>query len=122
MPRRPSIVVCDDNDMLRWSLVLHLEQAGYHCETASDGRELLDMLVSFQADLVLLDLQMPRMTGLEALRRLRAAGIATPVIVMTGSGEHARDDAQSFGANSTIAKPFDMNDVGNLVAYHLAAQ
>jgi len=117
--RRPSIVVCDDNDMLRWSLVLHLEQRGYHCESATNGLDLLALLPQVAVDLLLLDLNMPRMGGLEVLGRLRAEGSSLPVIVMTGSGDLARHDAQSLGATTTIAKPFATADVGDLVDYHV---
>lgn len=117
--RRSSIVVCDDNDMLRWSLVLHLEQRGYHCETASDGEQLLELMGGFEPDLLLLDLSMPKMGGLEVLSRLRSQGCEIPIIVMTGSGELARSDAQSLGATTTVAKPFATADVGDLVDRHL---
>ncbi|MEO0602363.1 MAG: response regulator [Myxococcota bacterium] len=119
MVTRSSIVVCDDNDMLRWSLVLHLEQRGYQCATATDGLELLELLETSEPDLVLLDLSMPKMGGLEALGRLRAQGSTIPVIVMTGSGDLARSDAEALGATTTIAKPFATSEVGNLVDHHI---
>ncbi len=122
MARRFSIVVCDDNDMLRWSLVLHLEQRGYQCETAANGEQLLELVSRFEADLILLDLNMPKMGGLEALGRLRAQGCDVPIIVMTGSGELARSDAQALGATTTIAKPFASADVGELVDHHVKAE
>jgi len=117
--QRASIVVCDDNDMLRWSLVLHLEQRGYQCETAADGLQLMDLFPRVTPDLLLLDLNMPRMGGLEVLGRLRAGGHELPIIVMTGSGDLARSDAQALGATTTIAKPFASADVGDLVDYHI---
>ncbi|MEM6925722.1 MAG: response regulator [Myxococcota bacterium] len=119
MVTRSSIVVCDDNDMLRWSLVLHLEQRGYRCVTAADGVQLLELLEGSSPDLVLLDLSMPRMGGLEALGRIRAQGREVPVIVMTGSGDLARSDAQAMGATTTIAKPFATSEVGDLVDHHI---
>ncbi|MEN0064739.1 MAG: response regulator [Myxococcota bacterium] len=115
MVRPPTIVVCDDNQMLRWSLVWHLEQSGYRCETASNGYELLQLLENSEPTLVLLDLEMPRMGGLEALRYLHECGPHPPVIVMTGSGDSARSQATALGAVSTIAKPFALDDMGELV-------
>lgn len=100
MVRSPSVVVCDDNDMLRWSLVLHLEQRGYRCATAGDGEELLELMDDFEPDLILLDLNMPRMGGLRFLDELRADPMLADsvVFVLTSSAED-NDRAQSYARN-----------------------
>ena len=95
-----------------------LESEGYQVQTASDGGEGLRM-ASVTADgdapdLILLDLMLPKMNGLEVCQRLRQAGIETPVIMLTARG--AASDAAfglKLGADDYIPKPFD---VGELLA------
>ena len=83
MPERATIVVCDDEELIRWSLNEHLTNEGYRIIEAEDGQDCLEKIDQHAPDLVLSDLKMPNMGGMEMLRRLRASESAVPVVVLT---------------------------------------
>jgi len=103
------ILVCDDDPQQRRFLTAVLAASGYRTETASGGADLVGRLTApgpAPADLVLLDLQMPDMDGIEVLKRLRAARIALPVLVLTADGSVNRAvEAMQAGANDFLMKP-----------------
>ena len=76
------ILVVDDDEGVRDSIAMTLEYEGYECIFARSGQEGLDKIASECPDLVLLDIKMPGMDGLELLRRLRDGGDVLPVIVI----------------------------------------
>ena len=80
------ILVVDDDEDVRDALKMTLEYEGYECLFARSGREGLDLIGAESLDLVLLDVKMPGMDGLEVLRRMRERGDAVPVIVISGHG------------------------------------
>ncbi|MDQ3650457.1 MAG: response regulator transcription factor [Acidobacteriota bacterium] len=112
------ILVIEDEPNVLIALRDSLESEGYRVSTATDGNEGL-RLASVEADgdapdLIMLDLMLPKMSGLEVCQRLRAAGVETPVIMLTARG--AASDAAfglKLGADDYIPKPFD---VGELLA------
>ncbi len=114
MPRKPTLLIVDDEPLLRQSLVSQLVDLGYPCVEAENGERALER---FDADLgievVLIDIRMPRMSGLEviaALRRDRSRDI--PVIVMTGfGGVDEAVEALRLGASDFIVKPFPFADL-----------
>ena len=81
-----TVIVCDDEELIRWSLCEHLEQEGYRTIPASNGRECVDAVHDHAPSAVFLDLKMPVMGGLTALRALREADHDLPVIVINGRG------------------------------------
>lgn len=85
MTDRPTIAIVDDDPLFRESLGRNLEDSGYAVETFADGPTALSSLTDggVSADLILLDWKMPRMTGIEVLRQLRASGDLRPVIFLT---------------------------------------
>jgi DNA-binding response OmpR family regulator len=108
MAQQKTILVIDDDDELRETLLeqleLHQEFAAVQAATATDG---LRMAKESKADLILLDVDLPDMDGREACRLMRKAGIATPVIMLTG----AASDSDTIlgldaGANDYVTKPF----------------
>jgi len=109
-----SILVVDDTFPMARALAFLLGKEGYRCRTAGDGVEALDMLEAEPADLIILDIQMPRMDGFEVCRRLRAHPTLcrTYIMVATALGEDA-DAARALeaGADECIAKPFDPPEV-----------
>ena len=106
MPK-PRILVIDDESAIRNSLKMTLEYEGYDCLLAATGPEGLTLLEREAPDLVLLDVKMPGMDGLEVLERIRAANETIPVVVVSGHGTISTAvDATKKGAFDFIEKPF----------------
>ncbi|MEO8424068.1 MAG: response regulator transcription factor [Actinomycetota bacterium] len=103
-PRR--ILVVDDEPMVREVLQRYLELEAFEVATAEDGEAALTSFASHRPDLVLLDLMLPRVDGLEVFRRMRADA-PTPVIMLTARGEETdRIVGLELGADDYITKPF----------------
>lgn len=103
-----SILVVDDDILVRKVLKKYIASLGYYVDTAEDGRGALDMLGSFSYDLVLTDLQMPRLGGIELLKKMFSVYPEIPKIVLTGQGTN--DDiiaALKSGAYDFLYKPID---------------
>jgi len=103
-----SILVVDDDMLVRKVLKKYISSLGYYVDTAEDGRGALDMLRSFSYDLVLTDLQMPRLGGIELLKEMFVEYPDIPKIVLTGHGTN--DDiiaALKSGAYDFLYKPID---------------
>jgi two-component system nitrate/nitrite response regulator NarP len=80
------LLIADDHPVILAGLKATLEKAGYEViATFLDGQEVLDRLPSLQADIIILDVEMPRQTGIDVLRAMRAAGDRRPVVLLTGS-------------------------------------
>jgi len=100
------LVVDDDSDM-RLALELTLRKAGYRCTLAKDGQEALELLAGRTFDLLLTDLRMPRVTGIELLERLAAAAPLLPALVITAHGTvDTAVQSMKIGAVDFIQKPF----------------
>ena len=109
----PRVLVVEDNVVNQQLVLVMLARAGYVAEVAADGREALALLRARRFDLVLMDLQMPVMDGLQATRELRRSGSgvldpAVPVIALTANA-FAEDRARAFasGMNDFLTKPVD---------------
>ena len=101
-----SVLVADDEKNIRSTVATTLRLEGYRVETAADGAEVLAAAGRGSFDLVLLDLQMPVMNGLDALRGLRARGDSVPVIFLTAHGTIGKAvEAVRLGAYDFIEKP-----------------
>jgi len=104
------ILIVDDEPDIALILKLQLEDAGYQTVRARDGVEALEALERESFTLILLDIKMPRMDGLEVLNRIR--GDATPVVMMTAHGsEDIAVSAMKKGALDYISKPFSTDDM-----------
>jgi DNA-binding response OmpR family regulator len=110
MARSPSILVVDDEESIQKLLTYPLEREGFEVVQARDGEEALDRFREGSFDLVVLDLALPRLDGLEVCRRLRASS-TVPIIMLT-----ARDDevdkvlGLELGADDYITKPFSIRE------------
>ena len=103
----PSILIVDDEEIVRSSCVRILSSDGYRLDTAADGNEALKKLQGGAFDLVLTDLMMPGMTGIDLLRQVKEEWPDTEVIVITGYGTvKTAVDALKYGAYDYIEKPF----------------
>ena len=107
MPETPTLLVADDDPAVRQSLERSLTREGYTVELATDGQAALDRLQSGGVDLVLSDLRMPGLTGLELLRHVKAAGFDTDVVLLTAFGTvEEAVQAMKDGAVDFLTKPF----------------
>ena len=106
------VLIIDDEPSLRQTVSMILDEEGHEIHTASDGKEGLDRALKLEPDVVLTDVRMPGMPGLEFLERYRAEGGAALVIVMTayGSSELAID-AMKKGAYDYVPKPFSADQL-----------
>lgn len=105
------VLVVDDEPMVRDVLARYLEKDGFVVETAEDGEGALTALQRSSPDVVLLDLMLPRIDGLEVLRRIRE-GRAPPVIMLTAKGDEAdRIVGLELGADDYVVKPFSPREV-----------
>lgn len=103
------ILAVDDEPHMRRLLEISLKQAGYQPVLAADGREALDVIKSQAIDLVVSDLHMPGMNGLELLRTLRETNEHLPFIIVTAQGEiKTAVEAMKLGAADYILRPFDL--------------
>jgi DNA-binding response OmpR family regulator len=108
---QPTILVVDDEPSISEVVGLYLRRAGYHVLVAHDGQEALETLEKQPPDLVVLDLMLPKVDGLEVARRLRAAG-DTPIIMLTARREEGdRIAGLEMGADDYVVKPFSPQEL-----------
>jgi DNA-binding response OmpR family regulator len=105
------VLVVDDEPMVRDVLARYLEADGFEVATATDGPEALEVASATSPDLVLLDLMLPGLDGLEVMRRLRER-TDTPVVLLTAKGEEIdRVVGLELGADDYVTKPFSPREV-----------
>ncbi len=106
-----TILVVDDEPSISEVVGLYLRRAGYHVLIAHDGQVALEVLEKQPPDLVVLDLMLPKVDGLEVARRLRAAG-DTPIIMLTARREERdRIAGLEMGADDYVVKPFSPQEL-----------
>jgi two-component system, cell cycle response regulator CtrA len=106
------ILQIEDDDVTARSCELMLKVSGFTYERASLGREGIDLGMAFDYDLILLDLMLPDISGLTVLTRLRAAGVKTPVIVLSGCDDiPTKAKVLNAGADDYITKPFHRDEL-----------
>jgi sigma-B regulation protein RsbU (phosphoserine phosphatase) len=106
MPNNYSILIIDDDDAVRDSIAVYLDEVGYNVYQASDGEQGVALQQELLPDVVLCDLRMPKKDGISVLREINAASPDTPIIVISGAGEITEVvDALRFGANDYFIKP-----------------
>jgi DNA-binding response OmpR family regulator len=109
--RAPRILLVDDEQPIQTLLSFPLQRDGYEVVQASDGREALARFSEQQFDLVVLDLMLPRIDGLEVCKRLRAKGSTVPIIMLTAKSEEIdKVLGLELGADDYITKPFSMRE------------
>lgn len=109
---KSKILIADDEARIRRVMALLLKEEGYEVMAVENGREVLDVLLSFQPDVVLLDQQMPVLTGVETLEQIKSIRPNQVVIFVTAFGSVALAvDAVKKGAYDFIEKPFDNDNL-----------
>jgi len=106
------ILVIEDEPDLRAGLQHNLELEGFQVDIAADGKQGLRKATQDKPTLILLDLMLPLLPGLEVLRQLRASGSVTPVIILSAKGQD-RDKVQGLelGADDYLSKPFTLSEL-----------
>ena len=116
-----NVLVVDDQLGVRRLLFEAFQEDGYQVDLAASGLEAVDRVKQGMPDLILMDMKMPGMNGLEALREIKAMDSSATVIMMTAYGElEIVTEAMSLGVKEYITKPFDINELRFLVKQILA--
>jgi CheY-like chemotaxis protein len=115
------VLVADDSETILLLMRTRLELAGYTVETAADGQEVTERLEREDAgempDLLLLDAMMPRKSGIDALRELRAAGVDTPALIISAHQDATDADAPSdLEVSGYLTKPIDFERLLGAIA------
>ena len=106
------ILVVDDDRSVRESLRRSLQFNGYDVDMASDGAEALALVHSINPDVIIMDVMMPRLGGLDATRALRSAGNDVPILVLTARDAISdRVEGLDAGADDYLAKPFALDEL-----------
>lgn len=112
MVRRMRILLVEDDAMIRRAMVAALKDHGLTVDALGDGAQVLSAVLAQPYDLLILDLGLPKMDGLDVLAQIRAAKVDLPILIVT-----ARDDIKSRiggldgGADDYVVKPFDMQEL-----------
>lgn len=113
---KDTVLVVDDQPGIRRLLTEVLSDESYEVITANNGNTAIEMLAKFKPAVILLDMKMPGMDGLEVLQEIVNRGTAAKVIMMTAYGEAERmKKAKEIGAHAYITKPFDIIELCNIV-------
>jgi phosphate regulon transcriptional regulator PhoB len=106
------VLVVEDEPDIRSLIVHHLERDGFRCRTAGSGVDALAAVRAALPDLVVLDLMLPGMDGLEVCRRLRAGAAALPIIMLTAKADEVdRVVGLELGADDYVVKPFSPKEL-----------
>ncbi len=111
-----TILIVDDEEALREALVKILEDDGYEVIAAESGERAIEILHDYPVDLMLTDIRMPGMSGIDLLKKVREIHHTLGVIILTGYGEiESYIEAMHFGALEYVSKPFKMNELKFIV-------
>ncbi|WP_425491438.1 response regulator transcription factor [Nocardioides luti] len=111
-PAKPRVLVVDDDKAVRESLRRSLEFNGYDVSLATDGAEALAGIAGAAPDVVVMDVMMPRLDGIEATRALRSAGNDVPILVLTARDAVGdRVEGLDAGADDYLTKPFALQEL-----------
>jgi CheY-like chemotaxis protein len=111
-----TVLVADDNEVAQRLCRRVLEKAGHRVLTASDGQEAVDLAIANSPDLILMDVAMPVMDGLEAMAQIKARRPETPVVI--ASAHSMAGDRERFlaaGADDVLGKPFTLPELTGVV-------
>lgn len=119
--QRPSVLVVEDNDETSFLLRTVLTRKGYRVIEAWDGKQAIEVAETEELDLILLDLQLPRLNGLGVIHRLRqnAKLENVPIVIVTGQDpEKYRNSAIAEGCDDFLSKPIDFDRLDALLDYY----
>lgn len=110
------VLIVDDERLVRWFLQRALTKEGYEADTASNGKEALDKIEEGHYNILITDLRMPIMGGLELLKRLKEEGLL-PFTIVTSAylSDEAIEKAEEVGVQRCIRKPFKIEEILEVV-------
>jgi two-component system, OmpR family, alkaline phosphatase synthesis response regulator PhoP len=109
-PRR--VLLVEDDESISLGLRMNLEAEGFQVDVAEDGEQGLSQFQTFEPDLVILDVMLPKLNGLEVLRQLRADGSRVPIIMLSARGaETDKVIGLELGAEDYVTKPFGLAEL-----------
>jgi two-component system alkaline phosphatase synthesis response regulator PhoP len=112
MTRPERILIVEDNEDLAFGLKTNMEVQGYDVALASDGPKGLKMALADPPDLVILDLMLPKLGGIEVLKKLRVSNSTTPVLILTAKGNEVdKVLGLRLGADDYVTKPFGLMEL-----------
>jgi DNA-binding response OmpR family regulator len=107
-----TILVIDDDESLQDTIAVMLEQEGYRTSSALNGRDGYEKALSLKPDLLIVDLRLPEMSGMEICKHLRSAQIQTPIIVLSAVGDEVdKVLLLEMGADDYVVKPFGRREL-----------
>ncbi|MBB1487564.1 ATP-binding protein [Oceanospirillum sediminis] len=110
------ILLAEDNQINQQVAIHIIKTLGHHVDTVSDGQEAVDAAENYQYDLILMDMQMPVMDGLDATRRIRQRAPDLPIIALTANTQQKDIDACfESGMNEYLAKPFRKQELSDVI-------
>ncbi len=114
------VLIVDDGVEHRQLSRLLLEKVGVEVDEAENGRQGIQLALAGRYDVILMDVQMPEMDGLEAAAALRAAGLDTPIVALTANAGHRfQEECLAAGCTAHLAKPIDADALRRTLARHL---
>lgn len=117
---QPAILIVEDERKLSRVLQLELQYENYTTAIANNGKEALHLMKEKDWDLVLLDIMLPELSGMEVLRKIRRTDEMTPIILLTARDEvHDKVSGLDLGANDYITKPFQIEELLARIRVHL---
>jgi two-component system response regulator PhoP len=110
------ILIVEDENALRTSLVAQFTEAGFNVDNAADGEEGLYFGREYPLDLAIIDLGLPKLSGLELIKKLRADGKTYPILILTARDQwQDKVEGLESGADDYVAKPFHFPEVSALL-------
>lgn len=117
------ILIADDEDVIRRVLSMHMTRLGHHVDEVSDGEEAFNAISSGSYDLAIVDYRMPKLDGLEVLRKAREAHLDVAIVILTGRGtDETREIAKRLGAVDLLKKPLRLADLERFLIEHFSAK
>jgi len=112
-----TILIAEDEEVMRSMLVDYLEDAGYAVYNAENGKIAWDIYTNNECDLLITDINMPQLNGIELLKKIKQNDRAFPVIVVTGvTTESLKKEAITYGADALLSKPFKMKELIEIIS------
>ena len=114
----PTILLAEDNDGVAMAVTWYLEARGYPVHRATDGQVAIDLALELNPDLILMDIQMPNLDGLSAIKRIRIDPQISEIPIVALTGLAMADDLESCmvaGANGFLSKPYPMEELVQLI-------